>query len=89
MRRKIATALPDMISVRHLLDLYGLRAQSQLSQNFLLNQHVTGGFKKYYPSICTQFSRSAYATFWADRIVAGARAHWRPDTVAIEIGTRT
>ena len=49
--------LPDMISVRHLLDLYGLRAQSQLSQNFLLNRNATGVFNLSMRSIniCTEF----------------------------------
>lgn len=39
-------ALPRLPSIRELIKLYGLSANSQLSQNFILDRNITGKKEK-------------------------------------------
>ncbi|KAF0975545.1 hypothetical protein FDP41_005539 [Naegleria fowleri] len=51
--RQVQSKLPPLPSLREILKLYGLQASKQLSQNFLLNLHVTDKIVK----VCGDISK--------------------------------
>jgi len=56
-----SSTLPPLISVSGLVSLYGVRARSQLGQNFLFDANVTGTTDRSRPDIINPFNTLTYS----------------------------